>query len=197
MRIFDPSRRSTRALTFRANGPRARFDHHRGDGPDRMPADDPDRAVYYASWSDDLVTAFESCFVKVFGDHDAVVLGDRLLAMPTVTRVMRLLDLRDHGAMRAGTVAAVAKCEHNLSQAWSRHFYEHESIYMLIDGLMYRNAHNDGPAMMFFERAQDALVCTDGDVARLDASHLELLIETTMLKYGLAYGPDATRTQAR
>src|SRR5215218_4565145 len=63
IRIFDPTRRNADALTFRRNGPRLRFDHHRGSGPQRAPADDPDRAVYYAAWSSNISEAFSSCLV--------------------------------------------------------------------------------------------------------------------------------------
>jgi hypothetical protein len=110
VRLFDPTRRNATALTFRANGPRLRFDHHRGRGPDRAPADDPERAVYDAAWSPDLAEALASCLVEVFGDTGLVAVGEFHAAMPTLTRALCLLDLRDHGAMRAGTVAAVAKC---------------------------------------------------------------------------------------
>jgi len=67
--------------------------------------------------------------------------------------------------MRAGTVTAVAKCPHRLSQPWSPYFYEE---YGAIDGFAYRNAHNDEPALMLYERAKDALVCPDEDASRLD-----------------------------
>src|SRR5688572_14377041 len=82
-RIFDPTGYGTTALTFRFNGPRARFDHQRGtshrtspasagmaDGASvsdekllatpRAPADDPDRGVYYAAPS------LSNCLVEVF-----------------------------------------------------------------------------------------------------------------------------------
>ena len=172
VRLFDPSRRDARALTFRSNGPRKRFDHHRGEGADRSPVDDPDRAVYYAAWSDDLLEALSCCLVEVFGDTTVVETGELHLAMPSVTRSLRLLDLRGRGAMRAGTVAAVAKCEHRQSQPWSRYFYEHPSAYNVIGGLIYRNAHNDEPAVMLYERARTALTCPDEAIVRLD--HLAL-----------------------
>ena len=187
IRIFDPERRNTTALTFRRNGPRTRFDHHRGQHPNRQPCDDAERAVYYASWSAHIVEAFSSCFVEVFGDTGIVELGNLMVAMPTTTRPLNLLDLRDRGAMHAGTVAAVAKCEHRLSQAWSRHFYENETDFDAIDGLIYRNAHNDEPAIVLYDRAQDALVCPDAAVARLDDPGLRSLVVTIMRRNNLTF----------
>lgn len=177
VRIFDPTRRNAEALTFRFNGPRARFDHHRGDGPDRTPTDDPERAVYYAAWSDDLSEALSSCLVEVFGDTRIVELGNFHAAMPSVIRPMRLLDLRGRGAMRAGTVAAIAKCDHRQSQPWSRYFYESESAYGTVDGLMYHNAHNDEPAVMLYERARTAMMCHDDAIVRLDQPALQPLLD--------------------
>ncbi|MGH2557957.1 MAG: RES family NAD+ phosphorylase [Thermomicrobiales bacterium] len=131
VRIFDPTRRNATALTFRANGPRKRFDHHRRQGPDRE-------------------------------------FGDFVVTMPTVTRPLHLLELRDNGALCAGTVAAIAKCEHRLSQPWSRYFYENATDFNDLDGLIYRNAHNDEPAVLLYERARPALVCPADALTRLD-----------------------------
>jgi hypothetical protein len=40
--------------------------------------------------------------------------------------------------MKAGSVAALAKtADRELSQAWSRYFYEQEEIYGKIDGIIY------------------------------------------------------------
>src|SRR3982751_2002883 len=39
------------ALSFRFFGPLRRFDHHRGTGPERDPADDPERGISYAGGS--------------------------------------------------------------------------------------------------------------------------------------------------
>lgn len=121
VRTFDPTRHNTEALTFRFNGPRARFGHHRGDGPDRIPVDDPERAVY-----------------------------------------------------------AIAKCDHRQSQPWSRYFYEIESEYGAVDGLIYYKAHNDEPAVMLYERAQTALVCHDDVIVRLDHPALQPLLDDLM-----------------
>lgn len=187
VRIFDPTRRGATALTFRANGPRMRFDHHRGKGSDREPQDDPDRAVYYAAWSTDLSEALSSCFVEVFGDTGLITLGDLEVAMPTLERPLHLLDLRGSGAMCAGTLAAIAKCEHRLSQPWSRYFYENQVDFDAIDGLVYRNAHNDEPAVVLYERAQTALACPAGSVARLDHPALRPLLIEIMRRNNLVF----------
>jgi len=187
VRIFDPARRNAGALTFRWNGPRKRFDHHRGSGPMRTPSDDPDRAVYYAAWSDDLGEAFSSCLVELFGDTGIVGLGNLHVAMPTVTRPLQLLELRDHGAMRAGTVAAIAKCPHQHSQPWSRFFYDETSQFGELDGLIYRNAHNDEPALMLYERAVGALTCPVEDVTRLDDPGLFQTLLAIMQRNNLTF----------
>jgi hypothetical protein len=187
VRIFDPTRRNATALTFRANGPRKRFDHHRGRGPGREPDDDPERAVYYAAWSPDVAEALSSCVVEVFGDTGLVAFADLMVAVPTVTRALRLLDLRDNGAMCAGTVAAVAKCEHRLSQPWSRYFYETEADFGVLDGLIYRNAHNDEPAVVLYERARAGLVCPAEAVVRLDHPGLRPLVLDLMRRNNLLF----------
>jgi hypothetical protein len=185
VRIFDPTRRLATPLTFRANGPRMRFDHHRGRGPDRDPVDDPDRAVFYAAWSPNPAEALSSCLVEVFGDTGIVAFADLAVAMPAVTRPLHLLDLRDNGAMCAGTLAAIAKCEHRLSQHWSRYFYENVAHYGAIDGLAYRNAHNDEPAVALYERARPALACSADDVVRLDHPGLRPLLIDVMRRNNL------------
>jgi hypothetical protein len=187
VRLFDPTRHNTEALTFRYNGPRARFDHHRGEGPNRSPADDPDRAVYYGAWSADLSIALSSCLAEVFGDTRVVELGNFHVAMPLVIQSLRLLDLRGRGAMRAGTVAAIAKCDHRQSQPWSRYFYETDSAYGFVDGLIYHNAHNDEPAVMLYERARAALICNDDAVVRLDHPALRALLDDLMQENQLVF----------
>jgi hypothetical protein len=187
VRIFDPTRWHATALTFRANGPRKRFDHQRGASPLREPCDDPERAVYYAAWSENLSEALSSCMVEIFGDTGIVELADLRVALPVLLRPVRLLDLRGRGAMRAGTVAAVAKCEHALSQPWSRHFYEQTSDDGALDGLLYRNAHNDEPAVLLYERAQDALRCPTAAVVRLDHPALRMQLLDVMRQNNLTF----------
>lgn len=174
-------------MSFRSYGPLRRFDHHRGRGAAREPSVDAERAVYYASWSTNEAEAFSSCLVEVFGDTGIVELANRMVAMPALTRHLRLLDLRGRGAMRAGTIAAVAKCHHSQAQPWSRFFYESTDIYGRVDGLLYRNAHNDEPAVMLYERAVDSLVCPPGAVVRLDHPSLRPLLLSTMLANDLTF----------
>ncbi len=151
------------------------------------PANDPERAVYYAAWSDDLSEALSSCLVEVFGDTGIVELGDFQVAMPSVVRSLRLLDLRGRGAMRAGTVAAIAKCDHRQSQPWSRYIYETELAYGVVDGLIYSNAHNDEPAVVLYERARPALVCHDEAIVRLDDPALQPLLDDLMRENQLTF----------
>lgn len=98
--------------------------------------------------------------MEIFGDTVVVDLGRHRVASPILRRDLRLLDLRNNGAMRAGTKAAIAKVsERRLSQAWSRHFYKTPEIYGEVDGVIYLNAHNDEDAIAFYERASGALEC--------------------------------------
>jgi len=89
--------------------------------------------------------------------------------------------------MRAGTVAAVAKCDHRQSQPWSRYFYETDPTYGLVDGLIYCNAHNDEPAFVLYERAFTALICRDADVVRLDDPALQALLDHVMRENQLTF----------
>lgn len=188
VRIFDPTRHGTTALTFRANGPRKRFDHHRGTTHDRAPCDDPERAIYYAAWSDRApARAFSSCFVEIFGDTGLVELDHRAVALPTLTRPLHLLDLRGVGAMRAGTVAAITACDYRLSQRWACYFYEDTDDFDTIDGISYHNAHNGEPSLALFERARDALICPPEDVMRLDNPALRPLVLDIMRQNNLSF----------
>ena len=183
VRIYDPTRHQAGPLTFRRYGPLARFDHHhpREGGPEM----DETRGVYYAAWAIPLGDALASCFDEVFGDRRVVVLGEHHVATPLVTRDLTLLDLRQNGAMLVGTVSAIAKCEHRLSQQWSSHFY---GTYKHIDGLLYLNAHNDGPALMLYERAESALSCADEDAMRLDHPDLWPTLVRIMNDHALVDG---------
>lgn len=172
-RLFDPTGpHPSTALFFRSFGPLLRFDHHRRD-PRGAPFDNPDRRIYYAA------PTLSSCIVEVFGDTGIVECGDWNLAHPTLTRDLRLLDLRGSGAMRAGSVAAVAKVpDHSLAQQWSQHFYD-QAVYEQSDGLIYYNAHNDEESFAFYERAVSALHCPTIHVYRLDDLRVRLLVLDT------------------
>lgn len=180
VRIFDPTRYGTQALTFRINGPRVRFDHHRF--PQEAPQDDCDRGIYYAA------PELSSCLVEIFGDTGIIEIQEQCIAYPTVTRSLQLLDLRNSGAMKAGSVAALSQVpERDLSQAWSRYFYEQVEIYSRIDGIIYFNAHNYEEAIALYERAKDGLSCTEKNVIRLDHLALRPYIQEGARKNNLIF----------
>ncbi|MBV9389809.1 MAG: RES family NAD+ phosphorylase [Chroococcidiopsidaceae cyanobacterium CP_BM_ER_R8_30] len=178
VRIFDPTRHNTTALTFRHFGPLARFDHQRASHPQ----DDPERGVYYCAPS------FSSCLVEVFGDTGIIEIGFQCVCYPQVIRELKLLDLRGSGAMKAGSVAALSKvAERSLSQAWSRYFYEHQEIYTAIDGILYYNAHNDEEAIVLYERAKNGLTCSSKRVLLLGNLGLLPFIQRVALDNDLIF----------
>jgi hypothetical protein len=67
LRIFDPSRYGTQALTFRYYGPINRFDHHRIPSEGER-AEDPGRGIYYAGLT------LSCCLVEYFGDIGVIEL---------------------------------------------------------------------------------------------------------------------------
>jgi hypothetical protein len=159
-RLFNPARHATTATSFRYFGPLLRFDHHRSTPG--MPGPDMERGVYYASLT------LSCCIVEIFGDTGLIDCGNWHIAMPFLSRDVRLLDLRGNGAMRAGSVAALGKVpDHSISQHWSNWFYE-QMEYRQPEGLHWYNAHNDEESLMFYERAEDALVCPPDRIIRLD-----------------------------
>jgi RES domain len=183
LRIFDPTRYSTQALTFRYYGPINRFDHHRIP-PEGARAQDPERGIYYAGLT------LSCCLVEYFGDIGAIELKGQQICRVQLVRDLTLLDLRGNGAMRAGSVAALAKvADRNLSQEWSRYFYEQTSHYRQVDGISYLNAHNDEEAIALYERAQSALVCPDTQILRLDHPSLRPAIQQAALDNHLHFPP--------
>lgn len=207
VRIFDPTKHNTTALTFRYFGPLSRFDHQRSSHPQGKPLgssgtvdkgvdaidpnrldsraqaqNDPERGVYYCAPS------FSSCLVEVFGDTGSVEIGSQCVCYPRVTRELKLLDLRGSGAMKAGSVAALSKvAERSLSQAWSRYFYEHQEVYTAIDGIIYYNAHNDEEAIVLYERAKNGLICSFEQVLPLRNLGLLPFIQKVALDNNLIY----------
>lgn len=166
VRIFNPTRHQTQALTFRHFGPINRFDHQiMPDSGD--PDEDPNRGIYYAGFT------LSCCLVEYFGDSGVIEIKDEQVARVQLLKDLNLLDLRGSGSLRAGSVAALAKvADRSFSQAWSRYFYEHINIYGTIDGICYSNAHNDEAAIALYERSQSALSCPD--TQRLDLNHPSL-----------------------
>jgi RES domain len=189
LRIFDPTSHSTQALTFRHFGPINRFDHQRipvqGDSfAPRVRAQDPERGIYYAGLT------LSCCLVECFGDSGVIELKDQKVCRVQLTRDLTLLDLEDNGAMRAGSVAALAKvADRHLSQEWSRYFYEQTSLYGQVDGISFRNAHNDEEAIALYERAQSALICPNDRILRLDHPSLRPAIQQAALDNHLDFPP--------
>ena len=183
LRIFDPTSHRTQALTFRNFGPINRFDHQRiSSQVDR--AQDPERGIYYAGFT------LSCCLVECFGDSGVVELKDQKICQVQLTRDLTLLDLKDNGAMRAGSVAALSKvADRKLSQEWSRYFYEQTSLYGQIDGISFRNAHNDEEAIALYERTQSALMCPDDQILRLDHPSLRPAIQQAALDNHLDFPP--------
>lgn len=182
IRIFDPTRHQVQALTFRFNGPRHRFDHHRG--LITAPQNDPVRGVYYAAFS------LSGCLVEYFGDMGVIEIGEQCIGAINITRPLKLLDIRGSGAMKAGSVSALAKtADRVLSQQWSRYFYEHEDIYSQLDGIIYYNAHNDEEAIALYERGQDGLACRQNQVISLGSPELRSAIQAAALANNLIFVP--------
>jgi RES domain len=162
LRIFDPTRHGTTALSFRYFGPLGRFDHQRLSQTSSS-SEDPDRGISYAGLT------LSCCLVECFGDVGVIEIKGQQIARLELTRDLILLDLRGSGAMRAGAVAALAKiADRNLSQAWSRYFYEQTADYGQLDGISYLNAHNDEEAIAIYEWAQSALICPDSQILPLN-----------------------------
>lgn len=180
IRIFDPTQYATQALTFRNYGSIHRFDHHRGTKPQT----DPERGIYYAAFT------LSGCLVECFGDTGVVEIQQECVCLVNITRPLKLLDLRGSGAMRAGSVSALAKtADRSLSQQWSRYFYEQENIYTKIDGVVYFNAHNDEEAIALYERAEDGLACSPQQIIRLDDLSLRPAIQKVALDNNLIFLP--------
>lgn len=181
VRVFDPTRHTTTAVSFRYFGPLLRFDHQRVASS--IPTMDSERGVYYGGFT------LSCCIVEIFGDDGVIECSEWHLAMPKLRRDIQLLDLRDQGAMRAGSVAAVSKVpDHSLSQTWSRYFYE-QAEYQQPDGLLWYNAHNDEEAVMLYERAQDVLECSPDRILRLDDPFLRSTLAQIAVANNLILAP--------
>ena len=172
IRVYDPkSRYNPGPRTFRRNGPRLRFDHHRGtpSGLVTIPRDDPDRAVYYGAFK------LSSAIVEVFGKDCVIERGTFRAVYSTLKQPLIVLDLRGNAAIRAGTMHAIGQIEDAAkTQAWSRYIYENPATYGNVDGLIYANAHNGEDAILLYERAQSAIATSTQRVRRLAAPEMEL-----------------------
>lgn len=187
VRLFDPTMKYHQTpCSFRTNGPRKRFDHHRADLKTGNPTDNPDRGIYYSGAQYDASLGLACCIAELFGDTGIVDFGAWHIAMPTLNRTIHLLDLRHEGAMRAGSVIAITACEHQQSQPWSRYFYETSERYTELDGIIYPNAHNGELALALYERAENALDCAAPPI-RLDHAGLRPAVLTIMRDHNLTF----------
>jgi RES domain len=181
VRIFNPTSYSTQSLTFRHYGPKARFDHQRH--PEDAPSTDEERGIYYAGFT------LSCCLVEVFGDNDIEV-GNYCVAWVKLKRPLSLLNLCGTPAMANGTVYALSGVsERDISQSWSRYFYDNYNIYTKVDGIIYHNAHNSELSVALYERAKDALTCSPSDVMPLSHQELRTMIRDVAEKHGLYVVP--------
>lgn len=171
-RIYWPDRHgvTTTAMSFRRNGPRARFDHHRRPGPYPAAADDPDRGIFYAA------STLECCVVECFGDDFVVDLTGARLAVLELQQPLRVLDLRGQAAIQAGTLAAINQDGgRQASQDWARYWYEHRDLGD-VEGLIFAGAHNGEVAWAVSERAHRKFaIVVDCDAADDDV-RAEILV---------------------
>jgi hypothetical protein len=154
VRIFNPaSRYKTQASTYRYFGPLLRFDHHQPLTKEEVGKlkgkEDPLRGITYWGYT------LSCCLVELFGDTKIVEFKDYEVAIAIIEQPLLLLDIRDKGAMAAGSVAALGSVADRLvSQAWSRYFYLETDIYQKVDGILYSNAHNGEKAIALYERSE-------------------------------------------
>lgn len=182
LRIFNPTRHQTQALTFRYYGPINRFDHQsRVEGKIGI---DESRGIYYAGLT------LSCCLVEYFGDSGVIEIKDEQIARVELRQDLTLLDLRGSGSLRAGSVAALSKiADRVLSQAWARYFYEEVNIYGNVDGIFYSNAHNDETAIALFERATGKLSCSESQTLALNHPSLRSGIQKAALENNLDFIP--------
>ena len=190
-RLFRPSSFAPSAITWRFNGPRARFDHQRGELLEQTALAQKDEAPIFAPTNDEergiLYAAFmlSCCVVEVFDALDFIDPRGWQFSCLTLTRDLTLLDVRGKAAMRLGTVAAISKGSHPMAQSWSRYLYEK---FDTLDGLLYNAAHNDERAIALYERAQDAVELTRE--VPLDAKSLRVRLLRVAQTHNLALDLD-------
>jgi RES domain len=153
-------------IFFQYSGPRGRFDHH--DNVSR-------RGTQYAiPVIQSEQEAFNSCLLEIFGDVGIISensLNTLSICWIKTNRQLVLLDLRNDGAIKAGTVAALSSTpDRVLSQEWSRYFYENENIYSRIDGIIYQSSHTGMPSVVLYERAEGTLIVIED----LPLNHISL-----------------------
>ena len=180
IRIFNPQKYNTQAITFRYFGAINRFDHQRY--PLYDPKVDSDRGINYWGFS------LSCCIVEVFGDTRVIETNNLEVAYVELNDSIKLLDLRGNGAMKAGSVSAIAKtANRDLSQKWSCYFYEQISTYGEIDGLIFSNAHNDKHAIALFERAEPQLKTAKVTTLPLSSGALRSAINEIAIENSLIF----------
>lgn len=146
-RIFWPEPWKVTATSYRHNGPRARFDHHRRPGPFPETAEDSDRGIFYCA------PELDCCVFECFGDDYVIEPSGARLAVLNTREDLVLLDIRGAAAIDAGALAAINDDgDREVTQDWARWWYEHDDL-QHVDGLLYAGAHNSSDAMAIFERA--------------------------------------------
>ena len=132
VRIFDPTKHNTNALSFRYYGALERFDNQQYSRD--APANDEERGIYYAGFT------LSCCLVEVFGDKRTIEVGNYCVALVELKRPLSLLDLCGTPAIANGTVVALSSVsERDISQSWSRYFYDNYDTYTKVDGIIYHN----------------------------------------------------------
>lgn len=163
VRVYDPTTKyKTKALSFRYSKPIHRFDHQRLKVKDKHT-----RGIWYGAFT------LSCCLTEIFGDSKTITVGEKEVALITLTQSLTLLDLRGSAAMRSGTVASIGGTAlRQVSQAWSQYFYEHLELYGEVDGLIYHTAHNGEEAIALYERAESKLALSNVEVMKL--AHFQL-----------------------
>lgn len=185
MRIYNPERHNTKEYTFRDFGPLFRFDHHRPSavkelGKEKGAIDKERRSSYWGF-------TLSCCLVEKFGDTRIIEFKSYRLAVVILTESLELLDLRNSGAMAAGSVAALSSvADRKLSQAWSNYIYEQTDIYGEVDGLMYHNAHNEEDSLVLYERCEARIKSSLVKSQYLKNKSLRHLIDRCAANHGMA-----------
>ena len=185
VRIFNPaSRYKTQAHTYRFFGPLLRFDHQqpltKEEAAKLKGKEDPDRGITYWGYT------LSCCLVELFGDTRIVEFQDYEVAIAIIQQSLRLLDIRNKGAMAAGSVAALgATADRSVSQAWSRYFYEQTDIYQKIDGILYSNAHNGEKAVALYEQSEPIISSAKIQTRPLKDKSIRHLIDAAVAENNL------------
>ena len=93
-------------------------------------------------------------------------------------------------AMLVGTNTAIAKIgKRNITQAWSRYFYENSQVFGEIKGLVFGNAHNEEDTFCFYERAETKLKIAKSRSLNLNSTALQSSIQKVAKANGMFWYP--------